>query len=257
MKLDLELITKSFNNISHFPEKRGKQDYDYYTELLNDDLKEIGENQGNYKEKFISKVMDIYYAQMRCTSAFIVGPANYNLKRHDKVWASRDNRYNHFIHWRNKYFKAVNRVRTLSPEMELDKAIEHLQFLEDEKSKPYKYKHNLTDKERETHCTVYSVTVKIRQVKKKIETMKIRIERKNNFKPIKIIGGIVDLQNDRLIIKHDEKPDFNTIQAIKNKGFRWSPRFKCWCRKHTGNAVWDINELFRNKILVKTEVNND
>lgn len=244
-ELDKQKMIDSYNNISFYGEKRGEQDYEYYSSLLQNDLIELGENTGNYRAKFIAKVMDIYYKQARCTSAFIVGPANYNLRKHEKSWASRDNAYEHFVHWRNKYFKAVNRVRTLSPEAEIDKAIERLEFLESEKSKlPYKWSHELTEEEKEKHCSVYNVTTKIRETRKKIEVMKQRIEAKNNSTELVFPGGKIYIENDRVIIAHDEKPSSEVIEAIKKRGFRWSPKMGNWCRKHTGNAVYDAKKLF-------------
>ena len=249
--LDKQKMIDSYRNISFYGERRGEQDYNYYTELLASDLEELGENQGNYKEKFISKIMDYYYSQMNCASAFICGPANFNNRRNEKRWQWRDNKLEHFNHWRTKYFKAVNRVRTLSPEAEIDKAIERLEFLETEKAKPNKYKHSIymTEEEindKDNYCQVYSVTTKIRETKKKIEVMKVRLERKNEFKPIHFKGGFVDIQNDRVIISHEEKPERDIIDAIKKSGFRWSPKVGNWCRKHTGNAIYDVRNLVSN-----------
>lgn len=250
-KLDKQVMIDSYRNISFYGERRGEQEFNYYTELLANDLEELGENTGNYRAKFIDKVMTIFHRQSSCASAFICGPANFNNRRNQKRWDSRDKALSDFDYWRTKYFKAVNRVRTLSPEAEIDVAIERLEYLETEKAKPLKYKHDLykTEDEKENKdffCSVYNVTTKIREVKKKIEVMKVRIERKNNFKPIMFKGGSIDLENDRVIIKHDEKPDREIIQAIKSNGFRWSPKMGNWCRKHTGNAIYDAKNLVSN-----------
>jgi len=248
-KLNQQIMIDSYRNISFYGEERGAQEFTYYNELLKSDLLELGENVGNYESKFINKVMDFFHSQSNCASAFICGPANFNNRRNEKRWDWRDNKLKHFEHWRTKYFTAVNRVRTLSPEAEIDVAIARLEYLETEKAKPNRqqFEHNRTDSyDPETHCQVYNCTTKIREAKKKIQVMKNRIEAKSNFKPILFNGGSIDIENDRVIIKHDEKPDRDIIQAIKKSGFRWSPKMGNWCRKHTRNAIYDAEYLVKN-----------
>ena len=38
---------------------------------------------------------------------------------------------------------------------------------------------------------------------------------------------------------NDEKPDDETRQKLKERGFRWSPRYNAWQRKLTDNAMYD------------------
>ena len=50
-------------------------------------------------------------------------------------------------------------------------------------------------------------------------------------------GEIVrNLEADRLQIIFDEKPDEDTRAALKENGFRWSPRYGAWQRQLTQNA---------------------
>ena len=50
-------------------------------------------------------------------------------------------------------------------------------------------------------------------------------------------GEIVrNLEADRLQILFDEKPDEDTRAALKQNGFRWSPRYSAWQRQLTPNA---------------------
>lgn len=283
-----QTMIDSYARISFYGERRGEEDYNYYCELLANDLDQLGDNQGNYKEKFISKVMAIYHRQSNCTSSFIVGPANYNIRRHEKAWNSRDNAYNHFEQWRAKYFKAVNRVRTLGPEDEIESAIADIDRLLKYQAKAketnkiirrHKVKlginfDDLKDNEKAAindlkelwgedksaellvgDCfnnlgfasfTLTSISTKIRERRKKIEVMKSRIEAKNNQEDIFFNGGKIFIENDRVIIQHDNKPEREVIDAIKSNGFRWSPKFKSWCRKHTANARRDANYLLNN-----------
>ena len=45
-----------------------------------------------------------------------------------------------------------------------------------------------------------------------------------------------NLEADRLQILFDEKPDEDTRAALKQNGFRWSPRYSAWQRQLTPNA---------------------
>lgn len=269
MKLCKETMIRAYNNISFSPERRGQSDFDYYTEMLKEDLAELGENQGNYERKFIEKIMAYYHSLSGVASSMITGPANFPFSRNAKKSQWADNKLDHFNHWRTKYFKAVNRVRTLSPEAELDLIPKQIDELETLKEQYKEIKKCKTVEERgqlvgmyfpnwsnwskeylidKGACSITSITTKIRERKKKIEVMKARIERKAEFKPMKFEGGSIYIDNDRVIVEHDEKPERDIIDAIKKHGFRYSPKTTCWVRKHTGNAIYSAQSLYKNHL---------
>ena len=267
-KLDQQIMISSYSNISFNGERRGAQDFEYYTDMLREDLAELGEVENNYKSKFIDRVMTIYHRQISCASSMITGPANFNVRRNQKRWDSRDKAQSDFDHWRTRYFKAVNRVRTLSPEAELDLIPAEIDMLMCRKEKFQLIKKCKTSEERgqlvgdlfpylsdwdkeyliDKGITYHipSLTTKIRERKKKLLVMKARIEAKESFKTILFDGGSIYLENDRVIISHDNKPESDIIQEIKKNGFKWSPKMGNWCRKHTANARYSANLLLRN-----------
>lgn len=270
MKLDQQTMINSYNWTSFSPEKRGAADYKYYTEILAADLKELMDTQGstgNYEEKFIDKVMTIYHRQARCASPMITGPANFNNRRNGKAWNSRDNAVNDFDHWRKKYFKAVNRERTLSPEEEIDKTVEELERME-VKHEFYKDMNKIKDLDQKRKFAVdndelkifeywndsrFKGTVpsfhltnhnnKIKARREKLEVMASRIQTKASFERINFEGGYADVENDRVVVKHDEKPSPDIIQVIKTNGFKYSPKTQSWVRKHTENAIYSLNKI--------------
>lgn len=274
MGLCKQTMIDSYRNVSFYGERRGAEDYDYYSKLLRSDLETLGESQGNYESKFIDKCMNIYHTQSRCASTFIVGSGNFNVRRHAKTLNAHQNAQDHFWHWREKYFKAVNRVRTPSPEDEIESAIADIDRLTHRKeamkfyNKTYKKDleaakealegtnllERLTsyyDSESFPTWAITSLTTKIRERNKKILIMKNRIEAKNAA-PDKVFlnggefnGGKVYIDNDRVIIEHDDKPSREVIDQIKGKGFRFSPKTKTWVRKHTMNARYDANNLLK------------
>lgn len=288
MQLDKDLMIRAYSNLSHFPEERGERDFAEFSKQLEEDLAELGGKSGNYREKFIQRLHLYYHRKSRCTSAFIVGPANYNVRRHNKTHSSADRAWEDFVKWRSRYFKKAFAIRTLSPEEELDKTISdldkdlnfHAKMLETNKLlRKYKIDRDITcgfekdDREKafisemmevfdndiaQIDSTIkadcygirgfasFSLTnsnARIKNKKQKIEIMKARIARKESFKPIEFKGGQVLIENDRVVIKHDEKPSREIIDAIKKRGFKWSPKMGNWCRKHTGNALNDAHYL--------------
>ena len=63
----------------------------------------------------------------------------------------------------------------------------------------------------------------------------------------KIDGGYVveNVNNDRIQIFFDAKPDQETIAKLKSRGFHWSPTEGAWQRQLTQNARDVVNELFK------------
>lgn len=57
-------------------------------------------------------------------------------------------------------------------------------------------------------------------------------------------GRIVrNVEQNRLQIIFDGKPDEETRAALKSHGFRWSPKNQAWQRQLTQNAVYDANHI--------------
>ena len=88
---------------------------------------------------------------------------------------------------------------------------------------------------------------RIKSLEEKVLTMRKRIERRDDFEPIAFPGGSIDIKDDHVVIKHDEKPPREVIDALKARGFHWSPKGHYWCRKHTANALRDAKAICRVK----------
>lgn len=212
-----------------------------------------------------------------CLSPMIVGPAKFPYARNEKNFNREMNAYDKFRSWRDRYFKSTYRKRTLSPEGEIDRALLELdravalqemmkdinkiirskKKTEEEKKKEIAETYDLTpdmiDEIFSPDCfggigfasfTLTNNNAKIKRLKDKLQTMRLRIERKEVWDPIGFDGGTIDIENDRVVIYNDTKPDYDIISALKGKGFRWSPKHKCWCRKHTARAVYDAKTIF-------------
>jgi len=273
-----DLCYRAHSHTSFSPERRANSYIKEYSELLESDLKELGENKGNYREKFINKLGDWMRAKSNCISSMITGGSNFPVRKAQKANQSERKKSDDFSHWRKKYFDAVNRVPTKSPEDDRDEAERKLEKLvnaqlemkeinaEIRKSKIKDLepliKHltgvgfnsvliSLIDnfygrnsgKYKIPGFTLTNNNAKIKAAEKKIKIMDARIKNKNTWEDIIFTGGYITIEDNRIKIFHDEKPEREIIQEIKKSGFRWSPNWGCWCRKHTGNALFAVKYL--------------
>ena len=258
-------IYNAYKGISFDPEKKADILTACYIEELQDDLKELAQNEstGNYAEKYETKLFNWLYSMSRIMSPMITGPANFPTARMAKYRNTEEKKYNEFRNWRNRYFKAVYRTPTPSPETDLDDAIKeydrcfHKQEFMKAVNRIRKKTNNEIQIKELKKLGVYDENIpklikygferfeltnnnaKLKRLAEKITIMKKRIHNKSAFHKTNFNGGFIDIANDRVIIKHDNKPDSETIKKLKSKGFRWSPQFKSWNRKHTTRAIYD------------------
>ena len=84
-----------------------------------------------------------------------------------------------------------------------------------------------------------SLRGKIKRVQARLDELDKRTEQAEQpAESTKFSGGEIvrNLEADRLQILFDEKPDEETRAALKQNGFRWSPRYSAWQRQLTQNA---------------------
>lgn len=84
-----------------------------------------------------------------------------------------------------------------------------------------------------------SLRGKIKRVQARLDELDKRAEAAEQpADGAKFPGGEIvrNLEADRLQILFDEKPDEETRAALKQNGFRWSPRYSAWQRQLTQNA---------------------
>ncbi len=274
MKIDglYELAYRAHSNTSFFPEEAAKRTVEWIEAQLEEDLQKIESESGstgNYAEKYIDHVKHWLSAKSKVMSWFITGPANFPVARNQKYMNWEDSAYHGWMHWREKYIKAVFRKPTPSTEQDLDDALKQYDqaVQNQEKMKAVnKIIRSFHPDERleqvmdlgfsdENAAAIlkpdccgdigfprYALTnnnAKIKLLKDKMLVMKARIARKESFEPIQFEGGVIDIEDDRVKITHDEKPDRSVIDRLKSRGFRWSRNWGCWCRKHTARALED------------------
>lgn len=235
MALDKDRMIQAYRNTSFRMEERGEYDYKYYNEMLQKDLEQLGENSGKYHDKFVEKVMAIYGAKSRQASAMIVGPAKFKVTH--KANEAERKHTEHFNHWRERYFKLVNRVRKASPSDDIAKHKIEIEKLEAQKAKWKAEGYGSRD------WRISNTNANIRYYKKKIEALEARNQLSEMFTEIMIPNGRIYFSNDRMVVEHSEKPSKETIELIKSHGFKYSPKTTTWVRQFTGNAVYYGKQL--------------
>ncbi|HNX81944.1 MAG TPA: hypothetical protein PKL77_07345 [Candidatus Omnitrophota bacterium] len=269
-----ELFRRAYYGTSFTPDVRAETCVLDFSKELADDLMTLGERSGNYKDKYINYLRQWAGRKSRCMSSMITGPANFPVASNQKRLDAERRIWDEFQKWRDRYMKSAFSEPTLSPvddlvvaEKELEKQksahrmmlginrIVRKKISDDEKRKLISDEYKLSDatikKIMEPYLGVsgfhgFELTnsnARIKRLEEKIAVMKTRINRKETFEKIDFPGGSIDIENDRVVIYHDTKPEREVIDALKRHGFRWSPRFKCWCRKHTGNAIHDAKKI--------------
>lgn len=260
---------RAYYNTSFTPDVRADQCVRDFSAELETDLVELGDKAGNYAEKYVAHLRTWAGRKSRCLSVMITGPANFPTTRNRKAMDSEQRAWDEFRAWRERYIKAVNRVKTKSPEEEIDDALIRLEkernnhtlmvevnkifrrkTSDEEKRKALLEELELSEKLVNNLMTPdcfgqygfasYALTnsnARIKNLEQKVLIMKNRIQRRDTFEKITFPGGCIDIENDRVVIRHDEKPPREVIESLKGHGFRWSPHWKCWCRKHTANAL--------------------
>lgn len=203
-----KIMINSYRNHSFDPERRGESDFKHYSEVLESDLKIVGENNQKYIDKFICKLMLYYNHKSNTASAMIVGPAKFKSNTKRMNWER--GAFEKFSAWRNKYIALVQRV----PRATIQESLEKHQ----DKTSQYS--------------------------KGRVKQLEARQELTKRFESFTMAcGGVVTLSNERLVITHCEKPSNEVLTLIKKRGFKFSPKTKSWVRQFTGNALLSVKLL--------------
>jgi hypothetical protein len=280
MKIDLteynDQFKAAYRGTSFFPDERAEQSMKEWEEALKKDLSKLPEvNHEGYSIKFIGKLLYCLYLDSICMSSMIAGPAKFPVSRNEKANNAARRGWDDFYNWRERFVKAVNREHHLSPEEELDKALKAYdkqyqrhevmtwinRILRSKMDMPQKVAEiiELTGWDKKAVDKIltpefiqskgfFSFELRssnswLKRLEEKVLTMKARILAKQSWEPIPFDGGEIDIQADRVIITHDEKPSRDIIDSMKKRGFRWSSRYQTWSRKHTAQAIIDAKSI--------------
>ena len=226
-----------------------------------------------YEERLVQRYKEWFRAQSRCFSVLVTGAGNFNQRKHQKANDAERAAYERLQAWKEKTIKRLNRKERLTGMAEVERLRAILEAAEEthEKMKQVNQicRRKCTDEE-QVDAIVAECGIKEEQAKElvypdpdrgtyrkgfasyqlslnlaKIKDLKAKIARheamaEKEDKVLEFEGFEVELdyQEERLRIRHHEKPDAQTIQELKGNGFKWSPKNKAWQRQLTSNAVY-------------------
>jgi hypothetical protein len=227
-----------------------------------------------YKKGYEKHFTSWLSSQSNCASSFVCGPANFPVEKMRKRNAWADNHYNNFREFRTKVLNAYSKyekkqkIEDAGGPLEIAKAklkkLEDLQLFMKSVNKAHglylKNPQSLLNSDLSEYAqslitgfvpeyswikhpfAPYQLSnnkATITNTKKRIE----ELESKENAisegnKEIPFNGGVVifNVLIDRLVIKHDSRPEPEVIFNLKKNGFKWSPFNKAWIRQLTDNA---------------------
>jgi hypothetical protein len=275
---DLERKAQTAHNWTSFsPEKRGTQMVNDYGTELNGDVEElksqdipedvINEYISRYKRFFSSWIS----SKSNCASSMITGPANFNVRKHEKANRSEQRHYEVFREWRLRAKKAICRKEkeptTYLSEIDRYKA----ELVSMQKNHDLMKEGNIRIKNAKKtgeDLTKYLTDVfniaphmiewamkfgfgltnnnaNMKRVEQRIKELEAKEVNRNSEqeKGYTFEGGnvVLNYELDRIQVFFDVRQTKEQLDEWKRKGlsgFNWSPSNGCWQRKITNNALW-------------------
>jgi len=269
-----QLAYRAYSNLSFSPEKRAEQTVLGYEEQLNDDLKNMPEEE---KQRYIDGYKKYLFAWLsaksRCLSSMITGPANFPVRRNEKANNSEHNRSVEFTEWREKTLKYIaKKVEESKPKEQKDTE----QFIQLKKqvdrlfegwgivnfkgrletvakngntelvAKVLEYLKFMQIEKNRVLCTPRNsiwLLANVAEVIREKEVDKETAESKEyQINGVKVLENI---QADRIQLFFNGKPNPEVISELKHAAFKWSPFNGCWQRQLTRNAIWATESLLK------------
>lgn len=118
--VSLQLAIRAHAGTSHSPERRGESevaDYVASIQSFNGKLAAVADTEERmveavaqserYREGYIKRQSDVWSSRSRMMSTMITGPANFPVRRQEKVWASFEKKTKEFWDWQERALKAA------------------------------------------------------------------------------------------------------------------------------------------------------
>lgn len=240
---------------------------------VTDFLSQIPEEiQEQYEKRLVQLYKEWFRAQSRCFSVLVTGAGNFDVRKHQKANEREHAAMKRIEEWKEKTIKRLNRQERLTGMAEVERLRAILESAEESHEKMKQVnaicRRKCTDEEQVdaivAECGIREETAKelvypdpdrgtyrkgfasyslsnslarIKDLRDKIERHERMAQKENRVIEFEGYDVELDYQDERLRIRHHEKPDYETIKSLKSEGFRWSPRHKAWQRQLTHNAV--------------------
>jgi hypothetical protein len=183
-------------------------------------------------------------------SVMIAGPANYNMKKHEKYMRREDTLWEEYNKINDRFDAAMNGaahpvIHDTDPDA-LEKLKAKLEKEEEEHASYIEY-NKKARKEKKTPLMPYMLqnsNGRIKALRDRIahlEKSKLKEPRRMEFD-----GGyaIENTEAGRTQIFFDSKPDAEMRTRLKSSGWHWSPSAGAWQRQMTDNAWYNLRQIF-------------
>lgn len=274
-----ELAVNSGRNISMDPDRWGENILDSLEISLGKFLSQIpDELKDELEDAYIGKYKEWLYAQSRCFSVMITGPAKFNNRRHEKTNAAEHAAYERLQTWAEKVIKRCNRQERLTGWAEVERLQEKIDNLTRSQEMMKAANKIIRDKKlaeiekvdelvalgfREEvalkllepdFCgrlgfASYALTNNLAKIKDAEARMKRHAAMAN-----RAVDGdevheyswgklIVAFGDERYRFIFDGKPAPEIIKLMKSNAFKWSPSNSAWQRQITSNAKYAVKRM--------------
>lgn len=247
--------TNAFDGVSFDPEKRLERfisDIESEDNKIDELCQQYGVDSQKLKDKHFRLALDYLYAQSRCLSWAITGPARFPVKTQEKRQATCEDILNRLVYFEDNIEKYLKKI-TRQAETQDDKKVKWLKQIEELKARQEMMKDVnklIRQGKKDEAEKKYNITleknwfgnygfesfelrnnlVNIKRLEDQVKTIDCCREKSGlNFE---FAGGKVeyDAEEIRYNIFFDEKPDEIMRIKLKSHGFKWSPRRGAWTR---------------------------
>jgi hypothetical protein len=230
-----------------------------------------------YKERYEKHFTTWLHAKTNCISSMITGPSNFPVRRAEKYNNREHNHHSFFRQWRERALAAI--IKGFRPKetplTELERATQDLQQCEANHER-MKKANALIRKEKDPEAlkaglrnigftdkiiqellsprfgrgqgyegwALANNNANIRRLRDRVTMLQSKAEKhaageKNEvaFMDVKILENF---EADRLQLFFPGKPEPQIITTLKKSGWKWSPSNKCWQRKLTNEARFNV-----------------
>lgn len=271
------IALRAWHGTSFTPERRGERFLKEHTDILAADIALLPpEAKERYISKFTSLLAAYLHSHSNVMSTMITGASNFPTHRNRKRGNWADNKYNVFLQWRERFFKAVEKQERKAAIIEGGGELEiarrelvrqtelHAKGLEFNKIVKKAINEGVTLEEflnRIKHfeepefeqsitrfyptkefyfCFFYTVNSNARI--KRLQARVNELERREQSAPKATEGKdgikvVVNTPINRLQIFFPGKPDEETRSKLKHNRFRWTPSAACWQAYINGRSI--------------------
>ena len=260
--------TNAFDGVSFDPEKRLERfisDIESEDNKIDELCQQYGIDSQKLKDKHFRLALDYLYAQSRCLSWAITGPARFPVKTQEKRQANCEDRLNRLVYFEDNIEKYLKKI-TRQAETQDDKKAKWLKQIEELKARQEMMKDVnklIRQGKKEEAENKYNITlernwfgnygfesfelrnnlVTIKRLEDQVKTIDCCREKSGlNFE---FAGGKVEYDADeiRYNIFFDEKPDEIMRIKLKSYGFKWSPHRGAWTRGAKTISVETVKKI--------------